>query len=214
VLYKQTSELASGKASKSPLLTELSGWMLEKYGVRVINFEFSQLESSASGRYRLYLIIENTADYQKMYVRHLEPKKEYQSQIARQFRNLAVKYQVASEDQLEDLFVTYNDLSEEAKTIANWKAIDRFKWVVRFKYRTVWRVIAIFSSAVVFYHTDAEIPLNEQNGLSKRIADDYYAVLKKFDTLNYYTRENSQIKFDSKENVDKNFEGSLFYYTR
>ena len=35
-----------------------------------------------------------------------------------------------------------------------------------------------------------------------------------FTTFNYFTRENIQVKFDSKENVDKNYEGSLFYYTR
>jgi len=213
-LYKQTRELVSGKAQKSPLLAELSGWMMEKYAVGVVNFEFSRLESSPSGRYRLYLILENTEDYQKMYVRHLEPRKDYQSQIARQFCKLAIKHQIASEEQLDDLFVAYNDFSEEAKTVANWKAIDSFKWLVKFRYRAVWRVIAIFSSTVVFYYTDADIPLNEQKGLNQRIVDDYYAVLKKFDTLNYYTRENIQVKFDSKENVDKNYEGSLFYYTR
>ncbi|MEJ2758296.1 MAG: hypothetical protein P8046_07425 [Anaerolineales bacterium] len=213
-LYKQTRKLASGRGKKSPILTELSDWLMEKYSVRLLNFAFSQLESSASSRYRLYLILENSEDYQKMYVRHLEPKKDYQKQIAGEFRKLALKHHIATEEQLEDLFVTYNDFSEEAKTVANWKAIDSFKWVVRFKYRAVWRVISIFSSTVVFYHTDSEIALNEQYGLSARIVDDYYTILKKFDRLNYYTRENIQVKFDSKENVDKNYEGSLFYYTR
>jgi hypothetical protein len=149
-----------------------------------------------------------------MYVSNFEPNKEYQNQIAREFQSLAAKHRFATEEQLRDLFVIYNDFSEEAKTEANWKAIDRFKWVAKFKYPTVWKVISMFSSTVVFYHRDSDIMPNEQKGLSEKIVDDYYSVLKKYDDLNYFTRENIQVKFDSKENVDKNYEGSLFYYTR
>jgi hypothetical protein len=72
----------------------------------------------------------------------------------------------------------------------------------------------MFTASVVFYHSDVDIMTNENNGLSNSITNDYYSILKKYDELNYYTRENISLKFDSKENLDKNFEGSLFYYTR
>ena len=213
-VYKHTKKIVLGKAKKSPILIELSDWLMKTYSVKMLNFEFGKLISSASGRHRLYIIIENAVDYQKMYVRHLEPNEEYQSQIASEFQRLAEKYHFAQKEQLRDLFVTYNDFSEEAKTEANWKAVDRFKWVAKFKYPAVWKVISIFSSTVVFYYSDSDIVPNEQKGLSEKIVNDYYSVLKKYDDLNYFTRENIQVKFDSKENVDKNYEGSLFYYTR
>jgi hypothetical protein len=149
-----------------------------------------------------------------MYVTNFEPNEEYQSRITSEFQRLAMKHQFATEEQLRDPFVTYNDFSEEAKTEANWKAIDRFKWVAKFKYRAIWQVISMFSSMVVFYYSDSDIALNEQKGMNEKIISDYYSVLKKYDELNYFTRENIQVKFDSKENVDKNYEGSLFYYTR
>jgi len=38
--------------------------------------------------------------------------------------------------------------------------------------------------------------------------------LKAYDVLDYFTRENISLKFDSKENLDKNYDGNLFYYTR
>ena len=213
-VYKETKKIVLGKAKRSPILIELSDWLMNMYSVKVLNFEFSKLIGSASGRYRLYIIIENTEDYQKMHVGNFEFNKEYQSQIAREFQTLAAKHRLAAEEQLRDLFVSYNDFSEEAKTEANWKAIDRFKWVVKFKYPEVWKVISMFSSTVVFYYGDSDIAPNEQNGLTEKIVNDYYAVLKKYDDLNYFTRENIQVKFDSKENVDKNYEGNLFYYTR
>jgi hypothetical protein len=72
----------------------------------------------------------------------------------------------------------------------------------------------MFSSSVVFYYSDADITVNENNGISKAIMDTYYSILKKYDELNYFTRENIRLKFDSKENLDKNYQGNLFYYTR
>ena len=212
-IYKETKKIVLGKAKRSPILIELSDWLAKMYSVKVLNFELGKLIGSPN-RYRLYIIIENTEDHQKMHVSNFEPNKEYQNQIAREFLILAAKHRFATEEQLRDLFVIYNDFSEEAKTEANWKAIDRFKWVAKFKYRAVWKVISMFSSTVVFYYSDSDIVPNEQKGLSEKIVNDYYSVLKKYDDLNYFTRENIQVKFDSKENVDKNYEGSLFYYTR
>jgi len=55
---------------------------------------------------------------------------------------------------------------------------------------------------------------NEANGVSPMILDDYYSLLKGYDELNYFTRQNIYIKFDSKENLEKNYQGSLFYYSR
>ena len=212
--YNETKKIVLGKAKRSPILIELSDWLMKMYSVKVLNIEFGKLISSKSGRYRLCIILENTEDDQKMYVRNLEPNEEYQHQIASEFQRLAIKHRFATKEQLRDLFVTYNDFSEEAKTEANWKTIDKFKWLAKVKYPFVWDVISMFSSTVVFYYSDADIALNEQKGISEKIINNYYSVLKKHDELNYFTRENIQIKFDSKENVDKNYEGSLFYYTR
>jgi hypothetical protein len=213
-VYKETKKIALGKAKRSLILIELSDWLMNMYSVKVLNFEFNKLIGSSSDKYRLCIIMKNTEDYQKMHVSNFEFNPEYQSQIAGEFQTLAAKYRFATAEQLRDLFVSYNDFSEEAKTEANWKAIDRFKWVVKFKYPAVWKVISMFSSTVVFYYGNSDIAPNEQNGLSEKIIGDYYSVLKKYDDLNYFTRENIQVKFDSKENVDKNYEGSLFYYTR
>jgi len=196
------------------MLIEFSDWFMGTFSVKVLNIEFSKLKSPKTNRHRLYVIIENTEDYQKMYVEIFKPKEEYQRQIADKFQQIAIKYKFAKAEQLENLFVIYNDFSEEAKTEANWKAIRRFEWLVKFKYPVVWKVISMFSSTVVFYYSDSDVALNGQKGISEKITNDYYAVLKKYDELDYFTKENIHVKFDSKENVDKNYEGSLIYYTR
>jgi hypothetical protein len=211
-VYRETKKIALGKIKKSPLVQELSDWFMSQYSVCVLNIEFSKLVRSE--RYRLYVILENSDDYRKMHKNHLEPKEEYQCQVAVEFGKLALKHKFADESKLQNLFVAYNNFSEEAKTEANSAAVKEAKKYIKKKYPAVWGMIAIFSNSVVFYGSDSDIAVNESNGISKAIADAYYSVLKKYDELNYYTHENISLSFDSKENLDKNYQGSLFYYTR
>lgn len=213
-VYNETKKIALGISKKSPMLMELSDWFTRTYSVKILNIEFSKLETSKTNRYRLYVIIENPEDYQKMYVRTFEPKEEYQREIALEFQKLAIKHQFATEEQLEDLFVIYNDFSEEAKTEANWQAANEVEQVLKDKYSVVWDVFPIFSGSVVFYYFDLDIAANENKGISKLITEDYYSILKKYDELNFFTRENIGLKFDSKENLDKNYEGNFFNYSR
>jgi hypothetical protein len=194
------------------MLVELSDWFMRIYSVKVLNIEFSKIDRKKN-RYRLYVIIEYTEDYQKMYESTFEPNVEYQRQVTDEFRKLASKYQFAREEQLEDLFVTYNDFSEEARTEANWKAALIVKWVIKWKYSVVWDVMTIFSGSVVFYYSDTDIAANESNGISKLITNDYYALVRKFDKLGYFTRENIWLKFDSKQNYYDNFQGNYYFYT-
>lgn len=213
-IYKETKKIVLGKSKRSPMLIEFADWFMETFSVKVLNIEFSKLKSPKTNRYRLYVIVENTEDYQKMYIETFKPKEEYQRQIASKFQEIALKYKLANKAQLENLFVIYNDFSEEAKTETNWKAAKEVKNFLKRKYSVVWDVISIFSGSVVFYYSDFDIAINENNGISKSIANDYYNILKKYDELNYFTREKISIKFDSKENLDKNYAGSFFYYSR
>ena len=213
-VYNETKEIVRGKRKQSLLLLEFSDWFKSKYSVKVLNIQFSKLEGPKEDRFKLNVIIENTVDYQKMYVGLFQTNEEYQGQIALEFGKLALKYSFADKSQLENLCVIYNDFSDEAKVEANWKAAKEVKTQIKSKYLVVWDVISMFSSSVVFYYSDADIEANENNGTSKTITDTYYSILKKHDELGYFSRDNISLKFDSKENLDKNYQGNLFYYTR
>lgn len=212
-VYQETKDIVLGRRHKTPLLSELSDWFKSTYSVNVLNIQFSKLLPQTE-TYRLYVIIESTEDYQRMYVRPFCPNPEYQDQISHTFRELARKHGFADEPQLKSLFVIYNDFSEEAKTEANWNAAEEVERRLKSKYPAVWHVETPFSNAIVFYYHDTDIAMNESAGVSGAITEEYYSILKEHDELNCFTRENISLKFDSKENLDKNYQGSLFYYTR
>jgi hypothetical protein len=211
-IYLETKKIALGESEKGPMLKELSDWFMNTYTVKVLNIQFSYLIHAK--RFRLLVIIENSKDFQKMYVGFLVPKEGYQAQIELEFRELVQKYKFTDETKLENLFVIFDDFEEEAKTDANWKASKEVETFLKSKYPVVWYVNTEFSGSVVFYYSDADIMVNETNGISSMITNDYYPILKKYDDLNYFTRDNISLKFDSKENVDKNFEGNMFYYSK
>lgn len=213
-IYKETKEIVRGKRRPSPLVMELAEWFRIKYSVKVLNIQFSKLPGPQENRFRLYVIVENTQDYQKMYVSPSQPNEEYHAQIALEFRKLALKHSFTDEMSLENLYVIYNDFSDEARTEANWGAAQEVAAQIKRKYPVAWDVISMFSSSVVFYYADTDIGVNENNGISKAIRDTYYSILKRYDEFNYFTRENISLKFDSKENLDRNYQGNLFYYTR
>ena len=214
-LYEETKRIALGKAKKSPFLMELSEWFLSTYSVKVLNIQFGKSEVPRIKGYRLYVILETTEDYQKMFLGPFQHNEEYMAQICDAFKQIALQHQYATKAQFRGMWVRYNDFSVEARTEANNKAIEEARAQIMKKHSMVWDVVADASyGAVVFYYAEQQVTDNQNNGISKLIEDDYYLLLKKYDELNFFTRQNLNLKFDSKENVDKNYEGNLFYYFR
>jgi hypothetical protein len=137
------------------------------------------------------------------------------AQICDEFKRIALKHKYASKAQLRGMWIRYNDFSVEARTAVKSKVIGRARRYIMKKYQTVWDVIGGASYwTVVFYYTEKDVIENQNNGVSEMIAGNYYSLLKEHDELHFFTRDNMGLKFDSKENVDKNYKGNLFHYFR
>ena len=214
-IYQETRDMVLGKTPKKPLLINLSDWFLRMYSVQLINFHFSKVISKIKpNRYRLYIIIETTKDYLKMYNQptDLEPKDGYQEQIAAEFSELALKYKIANQKQIKDVVISFHDFSHQVRTKANESVIQEVRENLQNRFPFVWNVFLTYGGLVIFYFLDNEITEHEKDGINKTIGDTYYSLVKKYDDLNYFTRENVDLRFDSKENLDKNYSGNLYSY--
>ena len=212
-IYEKTKQIVLGKIEKSALLTEFADWLGEKFSVNLINFEYDRIDNPQRS-YRLYLILNSKSDKEKFFSKPFVKNRKYEKAVSNHFRLLAQKHGYSEQQALEKFFVAYSDFSEEAKTLANWQAVEKAKPIIKQACSEVWEVMAMFSSTVVFYYLDSQIHENAESGVSGSISEDYFQILKKFDELDYYTSGNFTMKFDSKENVDQNYQGSLFYYSR
>ncbi len=211
--YHETIGIIRGKTRLPPIKQALAEWLKECYGVRMLNFRFSKLETDGN-RHRLYIVLNSDDDYNRMFREPYIPDETRQDQIAMKFRELNERYGYTDTANTENFFVMYNNFSDEAKTDANWKTVKNAAEALKHKYREIWHIEALFSKTVVFYYLDEDISRNGKSGLSGKIQSEYYGLLKANDDLNLFNEDEFTVRFDSKENLDRNYEGSLFYYSR
>ncbi len=77
---------------------------------------------------------------------------------------------------------------------------------------SIWQIVSDSHPLVIFYTTDSAKLHNQENGISDEIKQMYLSEIKKLDEINMF--DESHIVFDSKENLDKSYNGSLYYYFR
>ena len=213
-IFQDTRNIVLGHKEKGQFLDEFSAWMKDEFDIEVLNIEFGPLTGPNEQRYRLYIIVKSAEDRNKMIDETFNYNSEYQQQISAKFNDLNQMHCYTDESTLQDLFVAFGDFAHDAKTLANWAAIDKARKIIKEKYEFVWRVHAQFERSVVFYYSTQQIMENEMNGINDQITTEYFQILQEYDECRCFQPDSFVIKFDSKENLDKHFEGNLFYYDR
>ena len=211
-VYNETRIIKAGKLEKSPLLKELSDWLAKEFNVKVLNFRFDTVKFAKRKKFRLRIILDDEGDYKKMVPDVFKKNETVENLIALKFKSLALQHEFPIDNRTKNIFVIFYDYSKEARSEANNKALKGFAEQIKSEYPTVWDVYGAFDTLIVFFYLDGEIEENRKNGIIEVIRNKYYKAVKQFDDMSYFTRENLKIKFDSKENLDKNFEGSLYNY--
>ncbi len=212
--YYKAKNIALGTTQRSPLANQFAFWAAAECAIEILDIQLTKLEPPAKFSYELRVIVANAEDYRKTFLAPWERNEQLLTEIARQYLALAAQHGETQDIRLTDLHVVCTDFSHEAMTEANWKATKEFGLQVKHLYPTIWEVMSLFDTSVVFYFSDAEIAANEASGVSQAVTNEYYSILKQHDDLNLFSRDNIRLSFDSKENVDKNYAGSLFYYSR
>ena len=90
--------------------------------------------------------------------------------------------------------------------------MDSARLVREFDQHHVWKIDGVSKDTVVFYLTDNDIQVNQGNGVSRTITETCYELVKQYDEFGYFEFETFPITFDGKENLDKNYQGNMYYY--
>ena len=206
--YTETLNILRGATELPPVFADLKAHIEAVYTVPVANFILDTLQD---GRPRLrVLLLEDTKLMRSGY--NYDRKK--QDAIASAFRRLKALHSFMPGASLDNLFVCYSDFrmdiqSEVAKKACA-EAIPAIKRRVGRRAK-IWRLDKIFTGLFVFYETMEQVEKYARNGVSAKIEKIYTELLRKYDEFAVFS-SGPVITFDSKENVDKNFEGNLFYY--
>jgi len=210
--YHETLNILRGKIELSPIFKELKTFLQSQYGIIAYNFVFRKMKlNNPQKRFELYVLLATTDDYRKMFS-GVNYNDVFQNEISKKFLDLANQFNFGKPKTRQDVWVCYNDFSIEMKTNINWKTIKAASKFIEKKYSSynVWTVQCAFESSVVFFLSDEDLKNNKS--IKTEIEDDYFNFLNRQDEFGLFARENFYLDFDSKQNLDKNYEGNLFYY--
>ena len=227
--YNDTLSVLRNEKPMSPVYTNLKEYIYEQFGITAINFAYKNFKMKPMGRPKktknLKCLLSSRDDYNKTIAyKSLDNGDrnhpmmsckidEYkQALIASKFFELAKQYNCPLHENAEQIWVTYTDFGAENmdNVIRKVKFSAEKAIVKKFPDVGIWRIITSFFGVVIFYLNDKQKTENEKNGISVSIQKDYFSMVKEHDEFNFYKEK--YITFDSKENLDNNYSGNLYYY--
>ena len=136
--------------------------------------------------------------------------------ILQLFSEVIQEMGLGGEFDTRNVLVTEDVFAEEAmgQAVAGLSGSDGKAIVERFSGEGLWRIARHSTLVVVFFVDEEAKRIARGDGGFGRIREACFDVAKQCDEFGYLTRENFRLEFDSKERLDRKFEGSLFYYFR
>ncbi|WP_260580911.1 hypothetical protein [Sphingopyxis sp. PET50] len=213
--YRRTRLVKQGAAAMPPLFRALAEWIAAHYSSPVpLNIVFDSNEPLHGPR--LDVIFERKRDADSfMTERTISYDPAKQAAIKARFLELLDE----SGDTIagaERLFVIFSAFEPAARREANSQMTpERIEEVEKSLSSTViWKIRPGFGTAIIFFHTEAQLKMTEDSDFRERCRDAYMAVLGRFDEFGYFRANPIGFAFDSKENFDAKYQGSWFAYDR
>lgn len=214
-LFSLAKSAKLGQQTLPPVLEQLRTWIHQEFATQVIHIIFDQIEiGPAKGRPRLYIILETDADYNFWKKDLCTVRPDLAGRVQRQFKKLAD----SSSEPLstDNLFLALDNFSAEclSRACSAFLKNEAEQIVQDFADVPIWKIDGFSRHLVVFLRTNKEIELHQKGGVCTAITQRCFQAVKKHDEFGYLSDATFRLNFDSKENLDNNYSGSLFYYWR
>jgi hypothetical protein len=205
--YIETKLIKQGKKVIAPEFAVLVSRIEEIYGIRPINIYYDKIKIGP--RANIIFEYENQSlSFREKNGFNYDSTK--QATIADEFRKVVTGYDATK------LFVCFSGFDKVARAESNWSVpsgqIEDLK--KRLAAQKVWKIHRQFEGTVFFLQTDKEVLAAEKLGLRQKLSEEYFEILTKYDEFKYFKKDSFWVTLDSKENLDKNYEGDLFLYDR
>lgn len=237
--FKDTYSILKKEKRLEPTYADLKQFIEKVYGIQVFNiilepirlsfFEKKIKSSCLNGmKYKLICYVGSYAEREKMQNRievqldqfpnahKMVNDENKQNAILDKFFELSEKYKFSIKVKKEEIWVDY----------FYWFSTDYLSLIVSKKQKqlikdilskhekdtNIWKIYTSAFSFYIFYNTEKDKMTNQQNGINEDIKKMILSSIKEVDEFDFYKED--YITFDSKENLDKNYSGNLYYYLR
>lgn len=216
-LYEQARGAKLGDVRLPEPLGQLRLWIQARYSVNVLHVVYDTIDIGPhEGRPRLELILETANDCAALRADRFTIKQDVKGAIVDEFAALVAATATHRIYDTRDIHVVLTDFSEEAmrQAVAQFLEKDRQRVVDEFRRCGVWEVSGFSAAIVVFYLSEEMRQRNQRNGCDDAIKQRCFESVRKYDDFGYFAAGTFPITFDSKENLDRAYSGSLFNYFR
>ncbi len=235
--FKETYSILKQKTNMKPIFVDLKRFIEDAYSITVYNIFYEPIKSGFFNKpnknsyiygkkYRLIIYVSSYSEREKMQNRvdvqmenapnafKMVNDKDIQNTILNKFFQLSEKYNFKINVKKEDIWVDYFYwFSSQYMSLIVSKVQQKLIKDILSEYKkksNIWGIHTGTFGIVIYYNTDSNKLVNQQNGISEEIKNKIYSGVKQLDEFDFYKEE--YISFDSKENLDKNYQGNLYYY--
>lgn len=216
--YQFLRDYKLGAKTLEPHFAEFKRWFQSHYGVELLAVALDSI-TYRSGRVspRLLLITNSTVDFKTLdkALNYRLHRREDQAPLE-EFKRVTCRLPLDPSYDLDRMFYSLVDFEDQARdrALSEFLTHDKDRLLDEFAELPIWEIDGVGFAVTVFYNRDSEIERYRESGDNKRLWRRCFELTKAYDEFDYITLDGYRVNFDSKENVDKNYEGSLFYYFR
>jgi hypothetical protein len=210
--YLKAKEIKKGEESIPHPYSDLADWIRSRYSVSVLNISCCEIEPD--NRPRLSIDLETEVDLQ-VFERSrfcVDPKKS--SAVISKFKEISENARL--DLSFKNMFAIFSAFEPVARIEANEKVPERLanNLIKQFRNENIWCIQRMFSALIIFYYSETEKEQAVKSGMTDRYVKAYADIIAPYDEFGYLRNNPIIPEIDSKENFDRNYESSWFYYWR
>ena len=216
-LFKKVRSHKIGKKKMPPLFQQFVDKIEPLYDLTILAVEYDSIDIGPhEGRPRLNLIFEDQKSSDNIHKDRWTIKPHVKNRILKIFAEAVHDFQEIEAYPTENIHLISDVFEDEAKNRAALELIERKgkKLEEQFLEYGVWTITGMSKNIVVFFTDEKTKHQNMKNGICDLIRHELFKKIKPYDEFTYFSEDSLEIHYDSKENLDDNYEGSLFYYFR
>jgi hypothetical protein len=215
--YLQACAIKRGGYQLDSEAQEIVDWISNRYQVKALDFTLEKVLTSMNYKLqRIGIILEREEECDRM-------EKQDRTEIVNQFLNyfrqqhskkdkLKIEFFRTEDDTYPEIVFGFHALETIETQVAYEKATEEIRDLEK-QFPDVWSFSQNWHYWTIFYYTDQQWKDNETNGTTQKIKDSILGILKKYDTFGLIDEKALKyVIFDSKQNLDENYSGNIYYY--
>jgi hypothetical protein len=206
--YQFAKRIKLGKEQQGPRLRCIEDRIAERFSIHPLCVLYEYLDNIK--RYRLTVVLERERDQEQF----MKDRWSILPEVERSIWEIA--HGCLPDRKEDDVFLIVDAFEDIARAECTGsipkERIEHLKEQLAFE--GIWEISRFGSYTTFFFQTDAQLKASIGNGLREKVQEMYYPIEKMYDEFGYLDLESQHLKFDSRENFEKNYEGSWFYYYR